>query len=365
MALDEGISKLIGRIYESADDNARWQRTILDVLALTNTRCAVQTVSDLSHCNMVRTTTFGSPLRNDGVSEYQSENLYASDPSFCWAMRNPNARFCDTSEIAPIKASKDFDFVEWNRNEWTGSTHWLVGYTAPGDELTFGLSVHPGPHDGPVSSDGKTIFKMLFEHMERAIRLASRPLLLSSERAPLMLIDRRGAVRHVSPAAERLLSEGDGLIMQKWCLRATDPASSRHLDQAINSALSALRTGAPGSSVSLPRPSGKRDLLVTVQPLLFPPSPFDAFRPAALLRVVDPDSGLPPSAGDRWTALFGLTPAESRFAEALIGGDQNLRHTAEWLGISYATARVHLRQLFDKTSTHSQAQLARLLTKVE
>jgi DNA-binding CsgD family transcriptional regulator len=365
MALDEGISKLIGRIYKSAENSAEWEQLILDVIALTNTRCAVQTVSDLSHCDMVRTTTFGSPLRHDGVSEYQSENLFAIDPSFCWAMRHPLARFCDTAEIESTHTQHHSEFVEWNRNQWTGSNHWLVGYTSPGDELTFGLSVHPAAEDGPVSPEGKSIFKMLFEHMDSAIRLATRPPLFSSERDVLMLIDRLGAVRHISPAAERLLSEGDGLSVEGSCLQAADSASTRRLNQAILSALSALRTGEAGGAVSLPRPSGKRDLLVTINPLLFPPSPFDAFRPAALLRVVDPGSGLPPSAADRWSALFGLTPAEGRFAEALLGGDQNLRHTAECLGITYATARVHLRQLFDKTSTHSQAQLARLLTKVE
>src|SRR5687768_7898649 len=105
MALDEGISSLIGRIYESVDDSARWEQIILEILALTNARCAVQTVSDLSHCDMVRTTTFGSPLRHDGVLEYQSEKLFAIDPSFCWAMRNPQAKFCDTAEIPTSDSS--------------------------------------------------------------------------------------------------------------------------------------------------------------------------------------------------------------------------------------------------------------------
>lgn len=365
MALDEGISRLIGRIYESAYDNAQWESLLVALKDRFEACCVLQTISDLRHEELSRSSFYGAdgPRAASGIAEYQAGH-YKNDPTFQFAVRNPHSRYCATDEVIRLDEYPDHPFIRWNEPV-LGSTHWVVGYTAPEDELTFGLSIHPPASVGPMSEERKGLFRMLFEHMDRAIRLATRPPLLSSERDAFILIDRVGAVRYVSPAAERLLAEADGLTVQGSSLQAADSTSSRRLDQMIASALSALRTGDVGGAVSLPRASGKRDLFVTVNPLLLPPSPFDAFRPAAILQVIDPDSGLPPSAADRWTALFGLTPAESRFAESLIGGDQNLRHTAESLGISYSTARVHLRQLFDKTSTHSQAQLARLLTKVE
>jgi DNA-binding CsgD family transcriptional regulator len=48
-----------------------------------------------------------------------------------------------------------------------------------------------------------------------------------------------------------------------------------------------------------------------------------------------------------------------------MGGDQNLRRTAEEMGMSYWTARVHLKNILEKTGTHSQSQLSRLLSRLE
>ncbi len=63
--------------------------------------------------------------------------------------------------------------------------------------------------------------------------------------------------------------------------------------------------------------------------------------------------------------MFGLTRAEARLAMALISGEDSLRATADVLGIAYPTARAQLATLFEKTGVRSQAQLIRLLTRVQ
>ncbi|MDP8993688.1 MAG: hypothetical protein M3N07_01695 [Pseudomonadota bacterium] len=364
MALDKNISGLIGRIYESADDTARWEQVIVEILSILGAQAAVQTISDLNHCEMMRTTTFGNPLRPEGIKEYQ-EWVYSEDPSFQWAMEHPHARFCDTSEIMSAEDYLDHETIRWNRSEWIGSTHWLVGYTAPEDELTFGLSVHPAAEVGVLPEEKKNLFKLLFAHMERAVHLASRPPAFAGDGHPLVLLDRMGRVRAISPAAQDILERQDGLVVWDQQLRAADSRSSHRLNAAILSALTALREGGFGGAVALPRPSGKRDLLVTVTPLLNPPSPFEAFRPAALVRIIDPEAQVSSSAVHRWSSMFDFSPAEARLAEALMGGHQNLRHAADQLGVAYETARVHLKKLLEKTGTHSQSQLARLLSRIE
>jgi DNA-binding CsgD family transcriptional regulator len=57
---------------------------------------------------------------------------------------------------------------------------------------------------------------------------------------------------------------------------------------------------------------------------------------------------------------YELTPSELRVLLALVevGG---VLAIAETLGISETTVRFHLRQLFDKTGTHSQAELVKLV----
>lgn len=361
--LDERISDLIGRIYESVDDPARWERVLYNIKEVLRVRCLMQSVSDFSHNEMQRTTVIGDPARPDGTEEYRRQ-AFAIDPSFRWAIAHPTARFCETENVVPREGYLDQEFVQWNLNEWIGSTHWIVGYTPPDDELTFGVSAHPWPEQGPLSPDDKALFRMLFEHMERAARLQARPPQFACSHEPTILLDRLGHVRATSPAARELIERGDGLREWNGELHAADCGSTARLNAAILSALAALDEGGFGGSVALPRPSGKCDLLVTVTPLVHPPSPFNSFRPAALLRIVDPELTVQQSAAEHWASLFGLTPAETRLAEALMNSDHNLRRAAEALGVTYATARVHLRHLLEKTGTHSQAQLARLLTRV-
>lgn len=57
---------------------------------------------------------------------------------------------------------------------------------------------------------------------------------------------------------------------------------------------------------------------------------------------------------------FGLTPAETRIALAMASG-QSLKDAASLAGISFNTARFHLRQVFAKTGTRQQSQLVALL----
>jgi DNA-binding CsgD family transcriptional regulator len=58
--------------------------------------------------------------------------------------------------------------------------------------------------------------------------------------------------------------------------------------------------------------------------------------------------------------LYGLTPAETRLALLLLGG-QTLREAMAVLGVSRNTAHSQLASIFHKTGTNSQAELVRIL----
>jgi DNA-binding CsgD family transcriptional regulator len=61
--------------------------------------------------------------------------------------------------------------------------------------------------------------------------------------------------------------------------------------------------------------------------------------------------------------LYGLTPAESRLAAALLAG-QSLADYGDQAGLTRNTLKTHLRSLFNKTETARQSELMRRLTKV-
>jgi DNA-binding CsgD family transcriptional regulator len=61
--------------------------------------------------------------------------------------------------------------------------------------------------------------------------------------------------------------------------------------------------------------------------------------------------------------LFGLTNAEADVAVRVMRGD-GLKPISADLGLSRATVNTHLQHIFDKTDTHRQAELVRLLLSV-
>jgi DNA-binding CsgD family transcriptional regulator len=67
--------------------------------------------------------------------------------------------------------------------------------------------------------------------------------------------------------------------------------------------------------------------------------------------------------GDAMRRRFRFTHTQARLAEMLCEGMRPMR-AAEMLGIKISTVRTHVGQMYEKTGTHSQAQLVALLHAV-
>ena len=84
-------------------------------------------------------------------------------------------------------------------------------------------------------------------------------------------------------------------------------------------------------------------------------------RAIAIVLVSDPETEIQARVDDL-RERFGFTPAEATFALEIIKGDGR-QAAADRLGISVATARTHLSNIFDKTGSRRQAELVLLLRK--
>ena len=85
--------------------------------------------------------------------------------------------------------------------------------------------------------------------------------------------------------------------------------------------------------------------------------------PTAIVLVVDPCREETRAVTRMLRALFALTAAEAAAVEALAQG-QGAKDAAEALRIAPSTLRWHLQQVFEKTGTARQAQLARLVERL-
>jgi DNA-binding CsgD family transcriptional regulator len=214
------------------------------------------------------------------------------------------------------------------------------------------------------------LFAALIPHLQRAVQLQLRlagldgPPTSSTEMLDrllqgVLLVDAGARVVFANSAAERTLRANAGLFLGHDGLRAGTPAETRLLCQTIaNCAEPRDELGGAGGRLRLSR-EHRGPLSVLVIPHRARLSWIDFLRPRAILFITDPEE----AAVVRRDSLrqdFGLTPAEAGFTREVLKAD-GLQAAANRLGISLTTARTHLSHVFDKTGTHRQAELVRLI----
>lgn len=185
----------------------------------------------------------------------------------------------------------------------------------------------------------------------------------------LILLDRHGRPVYRNERAEAVIAARDGLLADAYGIATTLPAQTRTLHQAITAAMllaggpdtadAALnRTAAAMLRIPVSRRPPNGPLILTVVPA--PTGRADPGEPGAVAVLIsDPDCRSRIDTAGLATA-YGLTRRESHLA-ALIADGFGPAEAAETLGISIGTARHYLKQVFEKTETHRQAELVRLL----
>lgn len=364
--LDEKVSALIADIYEGPRNLEAWRRVLDGLLDRTGSRFLMLSAVDLKRREYSATYFHGADDARflDGMNDYRAE-WYRADPTLEFAARNPHAGFTTTAKAI---ADRDADPATEAYLRWTsdilGCGHTTVRYTAPVGDMTLGISINASSDRVVHDPEDIRLFLMLFEHVERALRLAARPPDLEHSTEARLLLDQRGVVRKMSEGARALLARRDGLWADDRRLCASRPEDRARLDTLIKQVTQGFTHGSAGGGVAMPRPSGRRDWLLLASPLPRSFEPFASFEPAVMIRIVDPDGVMAPAAVERWANLFGLTPTERRLLERLMADDGDLRCAAEQLGMRHSTARVHMRNIFDKTGVRSQAALMRLLQRL-
>ena len=197
----------------------------------------------------------------------------------------------------------------------------------------------------------------LWAHTE-SLRLGAH--LSSASAFALIGLDSFRRIVHLNPAAEALLKRGDCLAQQNGFLTALLPDNASSLRAAIkrvmdtgcavNLAISGLRSGQDSCMLRiarLERPSGFGLLLSSADVMI-----------TAQMR--DAPVNLTPRILQE---TFGLTKSEAAVAIAMAEGRTPEEHATR-TGLGMPTVRTQLRSVFEKTQTHRQAELVRLLLQM-
>ena len=205
-------------------------------------------------------------------------------------------------------------------------------------------------------------------HLQRALRLQKHTQNLQAKaelgaRAiealalSMLIVDGNGVILHLNAGAERLLNgRVSGLICKAGRLSTAHPSDKNKV-----AALIAGATGYPAVGGAMFLGCGQaRQVFVTPLPEA---SPFarEWQTPLALVLVIEADHNL--SSLQLLATLYGLSPTELRVASALLAG-KSPEEYAQQAGVSMATVRSQLRNLFYKTGPRRQSELVAVLSRV-
>jgi FixJ family two-component response regulator len=177
--------------------------------------------------------------------------------------------------------------------------------------------------------------------------------------AGIIVTDAQGRVLQMNRAAERIVTVDDGLGIRKGHLVAHRVFETTRLAKLTEAACSGSSSKVLAGRMLERRRNGGEPYVVIVA--LLGVEPVDEHGPLAIVLADDPDEHAP-SRKDL-VEFFGLSPAESRLAEALMRG-KKLREIAADSGVQVTTLRTQLSSILKKVGVDGQANLVRVLASI-
>lgn len=218
------------------------------------------------------------------------------------------------------------------------------------------------------------LLQALAPHFRQAIRLQSLVSDLHSEYERLrnafdclpngiVLLKENGAVLIANKSAISFCSYESGLSISSHGIKISSKREHANFHRLVRNAGCVNADGLRlGGMLRMSR-RHKRDLIIHVTPVAPESMERRGFSAAVLVVIADIGRDLS-STRQHLQPLFDLTPAEANVA-ILASDGHGLQHVADELGVTLSTVRIHLQRVFEKTDTHRQAELARLLLQID
>ncbi|MCY3966429.1 MAG: helix-turn-helix transcriptional regulator [Acidobacteria bacterium] len=187
--------------------------------------------------------------------------------------------------------------------------------------------------------------------------------LLDNSRIGVLHLDRGGRVLAANDAAVDILRLHKGLSDCGGALRASLPADDSRLQKLLKRALPVFGSSTPptGGWMRIQRPRLRSRLELHVHPVDAGSADFGGRRVAALVLVVDPESG-PRIDPARVATLLGLSPSEGKVS-ALLAEGRSVREIAAITGFKETYVRWLLQQTYKKLEISGHGALVgRVLT---
>jgi DNA-binding CsgD family transcriptional regulator/PAS domain-containing protein len=309
----------------------------------------------------------------DGIRLYQQH----------WSARDPWAHSPKQSLVVEGSVSVGDELIEHAAFKRTAfyadfARHYdlvrmIGGVLEKGSVRSSVLSVSRNEQQQPFGEDELVLFEALVPHLQRALQFHRRLIgaggaaedfanVINNSSRAVLLFNSEGRVIFANRAASRLMAMRDGLSIERGELRAAQAADTTHLRALV---ADAVRTSngeglGAGGVLAIGRPSGRQRFLALVCPVSRHRTFFPGMETtAATVFVTDPEQSAVADE-DTLRACFGLTAAEAKLTRLLAQGCALTEASAQ-LGLRRETTRSRVKTIFEKTNTHRQSELVRLV----
>ena len=365
----EEVSALVGDIYDAALDHSRWPAVLGQIAAFVGGLSASLYSKDASSKT-------GALFFDDGTIDPRYAQLYFDkyiklDPSITAHFFAEIDKPIATADIVAYEEFLQSRFYK----EWAQPQGFIDHIATVLDKSAtsvalFGVFRHD--RDGVVDEETRRRMRLLAPHVRRAV-LIGRVIesknaeagtfadVLEGLTAAMLLVDANGRIVHANGAGHAMLATGHMLRAAGGHLSAVDPKVDEMLREILIAAGSGDRAlGIRGIALPLVAPGGERHV-AHVLPLTSGARRRTGSAYAAVAALFVHKAALATVSPPEVIAkAFKLTPTELRVLLAVVevGG---VPEVSEALGIAETTVKFHLRRLFDKTGSHRQADLVKLV----
>lgn len=353
------VGRAVEALYAAALEPDGWPQALRRISKCLQTRAACVFLIDRPTGQVIQWTGVGLDY---GQDDYR-RHYVTIDPRRRYAEANPQTRIHYDYMLTDERRMDRDEFYSWQQGH-PDRLRYFIGCHVPIDEMRSGFAAFHWPRrHGHAQRHDVRLFKRIVPHIEHALRISDRlaraeqtaAALFDRSVQPIALLDGGGRVASLNAMAERLLGAGDGVSIadRRLCAHLSEEDA-----ELVRLTLRAA-AGGVGGMIAVSRPSGRRPYVVLVAPLAREQASFGAGACSALVLIGDPEQErqIP---HDMLRRLYGLTPAEAKFAMHLIAG-RTIKQAAGELGIAHNTARLHAQRVMHKTRTHRQTDLIRLV----
>lgn len=231
------------------------------------------------------------------------------------------------------------------------------------------LTLRRNPRQGNIDEVNLSLLSHLMPHLRQALEVAacigdrrpqSRALseILDWIDHAAIVLRRDGRILYANAAFSDLVDAKDGVTSSDGYIAFADRLGGRRISAALDAILNTEASEGP-VSIMLSRPSGRRNYVAALRPLLSDRDKGSFSQAAAILFIRDPAARSAMSI-EELSAQTGLTRAESNLAIALTSGISPADYAAQEK-LSTNTVYTHLRHIKDKLNARKLPDLIRKL----